>query len=88
MVYDHLPVLEKNKCRGEIIGNFLDAVRGHKWQQHTKIKRHVEAEEWDFCLAAQILNPVVTASPGRTAEVCSSGSQKGLKALGFTCIRI
>lgn len=66
----------------------MDAVRGHKWQQHTEIKRHIQAEEWDFCLAAQILNPLVTASPGRTAEVCRSGSQKGLKPLGFTHIRI
>lgn len=66
----------------------MDALRGHKWQQHTEIKRHIQAEEWDFCLAAQILNPLVTASPGRTAEVCSSGSQKGLKPLGFTRIRI
>lgn len=90
---DHLPVLEKNKCKGEIIGTFWDAVRGHRWQQPRERKciyrlRHAKVEVrigWGVALLPGCPNP---ESLGRTAEVCSSASQKGLKPLGFAHMNI
>lgn len=44
------------------------------------------AEEWDILLAGSP-NPEFPVPHSSTAEVCSAGSQKGLKPLGFTHIR-
>lgn len=50
-------------------------------------ERHTSAEERDMLLTGSP-NLEFPGHPGRTAEVCSAGSQKGLKSLGFTPIRI
>lgn len=69
--------------------NFFRCSERHKWQQHAEINRGTRWLKSGTCFwpAALTLNSPVAASPGRTAEVCSAGSQKGFNPLGLTCIR-